>query len=88
MPRHVDDPKQFLVISFDEMIPIALGLIVGIILGKMLIPFVLGIALAKVQRRYIDSMPDGFLYHWLYYVGLITPKARSTPNAYRRRWTS
>lgn len=88
MPRHVDDPKQILVVTIDELVPIALGIVVGIIIGKMLIPFVLGIAVAKVQRRYIDSMPDGFLYHWLYFSGLVTPKARSTPNALRRRWTA
>lgn len=88
MPRHVDDPKQILVFTIDEIVPVGAGLIFGVVIDKMLLCALVGLAIAKLQRRYIDSQPDGFILHWLYWFNLVPlAKARSVPIAFRRLWT-
>jgi len=89
MPRHVDDPKQILVMTIDEVVPIGAGLITGVVIDKMWICLLVGIALARIQRRYIDSRPDGFLLHVLYWNALVPlgKNARSAPTAFKKLWT-
>lgn len=89
MPRHVDDPKQILVMTIDEIVPLGAGIVVGVVIDKMLLCLLIGVVVAKIQRRYIDSQPDGFLLHLLYWNAIIPlgKSARSAPTAFKKLWT-
>ncbi len=88
VPLYVDSPQQVLIFSIDELVPVVLFLGLGILIDQAFILTCAGIGLAKAQRRYIDSMPDGFMLHWLYWTGLYPVKSRTLPNALRRVWTA
>ena len=89
MPRHVDDTKSVLGMSINTIVAIGAGLVVGVVIDKMMICLLAGVVVAKLQGRYIDSQPDGFLLHWLYWTSLVPlgNAARSAPTAFKKIWT-
>lgn len=84
--RRVDDPPHLLLWSADEIAPMLLGLVIGMIIGKAFICFLVGLAVTKIYSRFRDNHPDGFLLHLLYWAGLLTTKARSMRNPFIRRY--
>jgi len=88
IPRYVDDSPHILLWSADELAPLIIGLVFGILLGQALIFTVAGLSLTKVYARYRDGRPDGFFVHALYWAGLLPTRARSIPNPFARRFHS
>lgn len=89
IPRYVDDPPHVLLWSAEEMAPVFLGLAIGMVMGAAFMLFCLGLAVAKIYRRFSDGRPDGYMLHALYWFGFpITGKAMSAPNPYIRRFYS
>ena len=86
IPRHVDEPPHVLLWSAEELAPVALGLAVVMVIGKALILTILGLAIAKIYRRFTDGHPDGYLLHALYWAGFIPSRAKTIPNPYARRY--
>lgn len=88
MPRHVDDPKTFIVFTVDELVPVGAGLITGVIVEQIFLCTLIGVALAKFLRRYIDTQPDGYILHLLYWwaVAPMGKPTRAIPSALRRYW--
>ncbi len=86
IPRHVDEPPHVLLWSAEELAPVALGLAIGMVIGKAFLLTFLGVAIAKVYRRFTDGHSDGYLLHGLYWMGFIPTKAKTVPNPYARRY--
>lgn len=83
-PTHIDEPKQYLLWSVDEIVPIATMLAVGVVVKQALVCFVIGLLLSRVYRRYKDSRPDGYLFHMLYWTGILPESVRTFPSPFRR----
>lgn len=86
IPRHVDEPPQFLLWSAEELAPVVMGIAVGMAIGKALILTCLGLVIAKIYRKFSDGHPDGYLLHSLYWLGFIPTKSKTIPNPYARRY--
>jgi conjugal transfer pilus assembly protein TraL len=86
IPHYVDDPPHVLLWSAEELAPVAMGMAIGMVAGQAMLLTVLGLAVAKIYRRFSDGRPDGFILHWLYWHGFIPCNARTTPNPYSRRF--
>lgn len=86
IPRHVDEPPHVLLWSAEELAPVALGLAIGMLIGEAMVLTILGLAIAKIYRRFSDGHSDGYLLHALYWMGFIPSKSRTIPNPYERRY--
>lgn len=84
--RRVDDPPHLLLWSADEIAPMLLGLVIGMIIGEAFICFMIGFVVTKLYSRFRDNHPDGFLLHLLYWSGIPVTKARSMRNPFIRRF--
>lgn len=88
LPRTLDDPPQFLLWSADEIIPIILAILFGIMTDHFFAFLLVGFVMWRVMRRFKESRPEGYMLHLLYWIGLPIGKARLLPNPYRRFWHS
>lgn len=86
IPRRCDDPIHLLLWSLDEMLPLLLGLTIGVLLGKALICSVIGMAMTNLYRRFQDLHPRGYLNHLLYWYGFMSFKAKSMKNPFVKRY--
>lgn len=86
IPRYIDEPPHVLIWSAEELAPVAFGLAIGMVTGQAFVLTVLGLAIAKVYRRFSDGNSDGYLLHALYWWGFIPSKSRTIPNPYARRY--
>jgi len=86
IPRRIDEPPHLLLWSADELAPMLIGLVVGLVLGEALICTVIGLLVTNLYRKFRDSTPDGYLLHMIYWTGLLTTKARSMVNPFIRRF--
>jgi conjugal transfer pilus assembly protein TraL len=87
IPRRIDDPPHILMWSADELIPMAVGLSFGMMIGKATICFLVGYMFTRYYRRYRDSHPDGYFLHLLFWVGIIKKMtAKTMKNPYIRRF--
>ncbi|WP_448205440.1 type IV conjugative transfer system protein TraL [Azospirillum sp. sgz302134] len=84
IPRTVDEPLHMLLWTVDDVAPVGLGLFAGVLVGKMMFFFLLGIIGSYFYRRIRDGNPDGLFLHLLYWIGLLPSKARTVPNPYVR----
>jgi len=85
IPQRVDEPPHILLWSADELAPLLLGIVVGMLIGQLLICCVLGFVVTQFYRRYRENHPDGFLLHILYYLGVPVTKGKSMINPFVRR---
>ncbi|EIC23882.1 type IV conjugative transfer system protein TraL [Thiorhodovibrio frisius] len=86
LPHGVDDPPSLLLWRLDELIPLVLMLVIGMLSDRLLIFLALGLGLSRLYGRFRDSRPDGFTLHWGYWHGLVPLKARRCPNPFTRRF--
>ena len=86
IPQRVDEPPHVLLWSADELAPMLVGLMVGVLVGQLLLCCLLGLMVTKGYRRYRDNRPDGYLFHLLWRSGFWPCRARSWRNPYVRRY--
>ncbi len=86
LPQGVDDPPSLLLWRLDELIPLVLMLVIGMLSDRLLIFLALGLVLSRLYGRFRDSRPDGFALHWGYWHGLVPLKVRRCPNPFCRRF--
>ena len=84
IPQYVDEPVHVLIWSVDEVAPIGLGLMVGILAGSPVMFMAGGIALSYVYRKFRDTSSDGLAMHFMYWHGLVPTSTRTSPNAHSR----
>ena len=86
IPRRIDEPPHLLIWSADELGPMLIGLVFGVIIGEAMICLILGLLVTNLYRRFRDNHPDGYIFHLIYWLGLLSPKSRVMVNPYIRRF--
>ncbi len=86
IPAYIDDPPHFLFWRADEIAPVLLGLVLGMLTANALLLTTLGLLLTRLYRRFRDGKPDGYILHALYHIGLLPSRARSVPNPFIRQY--
>ncbi|WP_295386103.1 type IV conjugative transfer system protein TraL [uncultured Thiodictyon sp.] len=86
MPKYVDDPPHLLLWRIDDLAPIVLMLVVGILADRLSLFLLIGVLLVRFYSKYRESRPDGHALHALYWFGLLPITGRTTPNPFCRRW--
>ena len=84
LSTRVNDPPFLLMWSVDELAPLLVGLVVGIMIEKAAICTLIGYALTTVYRRFRDSKPDGYFLHLFYSFGY-PARGRTMVNPYIKR---
>jgi len=84
IPQGVDDPPQILLWGAHELMPLAIALVVGIVLGRAALLTVAGLILVYVYRRLSENRPDGYFVHATYWAGLYPTRAWTFPNPFER----
>ena len=85
IPVRADDPPYMLLWSADEIMPIVLGLGLGIIIEQVFICVVIGAVIANLYKRFRDIHPDGYLFHLAYRYGFGFCRSKSMLNPYIKR---
>lgn len=88
LPRHCDEPQQFLMWGIDEMAPLMVMFVLGFIVEKILLCTVVGLLFVRTFRKFKDARPEGYLMHMLYWYGLGVTKGYSVGNPFRRNFTA
>lgn len=74
IPDLVDEPLHFLIWQFDEIITLALGLVVGILINSPAIGLGLGYIAKVYYLRIREGKPRGYFLHRLREVGFMYEK--------------
>jgi conjugal transfer pilus assembly protein TraL len=85
IPQRVDEPPHLALWSADELIPMLLGLVVGVLIGKALICTGIGFTLTYWYRRYREAHPDGYFVHRMYWAGLPVTVSKTFINPFIKR---
>ncbi len=86
IPRYIDDPPHFLLWSADELAPVAIGLVIGVLTANAFILTMLGLVATKFYRRFRDGKPDGYMLHGLYWSGLLPLQVIGGKNPFLRTY--
>ncbi len=86
IPQRIDDPPHLLLWRADELAPLLLGLVFGVLLGQVLVCTFLGFVVTHVYKRFRDHRPDGYLLHGLYWLGFYISRAPSLRNPFVRSY--
>lgn len=86
LPRTIDDPPVFLVWRADDLMVPAVMLIVGLFVDRMILFFVIGVALSFVYRKFREGRPEQFVLHSLYWSGLWPNRGHSFVNPFKREF--
>ncbi len=85
IPQRVDEPPHLALWSADELMPMVIGLVVGMLIGKAFICTCIGFGLTYWYRRYREAHPDGYFVHLLYWVGIPITRSKTFINPFIRR---
>ena len=85
IPRYIDDPPHLLMWQLDEMLPVLIGIVIGMIIGSPTYTIIAGIVVGRFYKKIKNSRPDGFFYHYVYWYTGIGGKGRSMINPFIRR---
>ena len=86
IPAAIDDPPLILLWPADEMMPVLIGLVFGVVSGNAFLFTAGGLLLTRVYRRFRNGHPDGYFLHLLYWYGVMPSKAFSVPSPFARRF--
>jgi conjugal transfer pilus assembly protein TraL len=86
MPKYVDDPPTVMLWRVDDLVPVVLMLIIGILVDRLPLFLLLGVLLVRLYSKFRESRADGFALHWMYWIGMFPMRGRTTPNPFCRRW--
>lgn len=86
IPRRIDEPPHVLLWSADELAPLIIGLVVGMIIEKALICTVAGWLVTTLYSRFRDNHQDGYLLHLIYKIGLLQTKSKTMANPFTKNF--
>lgn len=86
IPTEIDTPHQILLWATDEFVPFMIFLTVGNLIGHLILFCALGWLFGHIYRRYKNTRPDGYLNHWLYWLGFVRQKGKTFVNPYQREF--
>lgn len=81
-----DDPQHLLLWSADEVIPMVVGLLFGMMIGQALVFFLFGVLITNLYRRFRDGHADGYLLHLFYNYGFGFTRSKSMVNPFIKRF--
>ena len=84
IPRHADEPPHLLLWQVDEICPILIGFMCGILVRQMAICLLIGFMMTKYYKHFRDNNPDGYFLHYLYWFGIPVSKAKQFVNPFIR----
>lgn len=82
-PHGLDDPPEVLIWSINDIVPLVVGVALGIVIEQLLICLTAGLLAVYFYRKYRDSRPDGHVFHAMYWFGIPVP-GRSFVNPFHR----
>lgn len=85
IPTRVDDPPHILLWSADELAPIIIGMLIGMMIEQALYTTTAGWLVARQYSKFRDNHADGYLLHILYWYGFSREK-KSMPLTMIRRF--
>lgn len=85
-PHTIDDPAYFLIWRLDDIVPLAVAVVIGILISQLLLSLLVGFFIVRHYRKQREHRPEGYALHWLYWMGFLPLRGRSTPNPFSRRW--
>lgn len=71
VPQYLDDPPQFLIWEIDDLFPVIVMLILGILIEHMFLMSLIGFVLSYFFSKFKNSKPNGFLIHLAYEIGFL-----------------
>jgi conjugal transfer pilus assembly protein TraL len=74
IPDLVDEPPHFLIWQIDEVISIAVGLIIGLLFNAPIYGILFGVFVRSKYIKIRDGKPKGFIMHRIRSMGLILEK--------------
>lgn len=80
--RYIDDQPSIFFWDLDQIIIFSAFFGMGIIIGKLLVCGIIGILVTYILTKHRKEKSDGYLFHILYWWGLITFK--KSPPGYIR----
>jgi len=84
LPKYIDEPPQILMWRIDDLVPVIVLMVIGI-LANHLLPFLLvGFVGIRFYRRFRESKPDGYFLHALYWYGVFSLRGYAVPNVFAR----
>lgn len=86
IPRYIDDAPHFFLWQLDEIAPILLGLVIGMVVGSPMLFAFAGMFVTKFYAKFRDSKPEGFPLHFLYWNGLYPVKSKLAKNPFVRKY--
>lgn len=84
IPRYIDSPMQFAFWEIDELIPMAVLFLFGLIMNQLLYSFVLMWIAVSAYKRYKYSSRRGALVHGLFWFGVYSIGGRMHNGLARR----
>ncbi|WP_353160393.1 MULTISPECIES: type IV conjugative transfer system protein TraL [Salinisphaera] len=84
IPQGIDDPPQVLLWNLNELAPIVLGLVIGMITGNAMLLTAGGLIITHIYRRAGARSPDGHIIHFMYWQGVPLRKTVTLPNTFVR----
>jgi conjugal transfer pilus assembly protein TraL len=85
IPTRCDDPLHVLIWSLDELVPLGVGLLFGMAIGKALLCGAIGYAVTFLYQKYKDGHADGYLVHIAYWFGAIPARSKTLLNPFIQR---
>ena len=82
IPEKHDDPYYLLKWRIDDLGPLVVGLLVGMMIEKALICTLIGAAFTGLFRKYRENNPDGYPFHLIYRLGFLIGKGRNFPSPF------
>ncbi len=66
IPSLIDDFPQVMLWSVDEIVPVMLGMLAGVLLNQAVLGLLFGLIIAKIYKKIKAGKNDGFLAHLLW----------------------
>ena len=79
IPVDIDLPAQFLGKNIDEVAVLSMVIAMGFLTKMMLLSIVMAYLIGKAYGKLRGQQSNNFLFHLMYWYGLVTGKARSVP---------
>ena len=84
IPTRCDEPVHILLWRMDELLPVFVGMCVGLVIGQVMLCMAAGMVVTHFFKKFVDSHPNGFMLHMIYWAGITRKKARIMINPYIR----
>lgn len=84
-PHHADEAQRLLMWTPDQVIPMAMMFIIGLVTDTLTFCIPIGFLLSYLYTKHSAGKPDGYLMHAAYWYGLAPLKGRAMINPFHRR---